>query len=32
MLVSNSGALSAPRSETAFAITNALFGDACFGG
>jgi len=31
-LVSNSGALSAPRSETAFAITNGLFGDACFGG
>jgi hypothetical protein len=30
-LVSNSGALSAPRSETAFAITNGLFGDACFG-
>ena len=31
-LVSKSGALSAPRSETAFAITNGLFGDACFGG
>ena len=31
-LVSTSGALSAPRSETAFAITNGLFGDACFGG
>jgi hypothetical protein len=30
-LVSNSGALSAPRSETAFAITNGLFGDACSG-
>jgi hypothetical protein len=31
-LVSNSGALSAPRSDTAFAITNGLFGDACFAG
>jgi hypothetical protein len=31
-LVSNPGALSAPRSATAFAITNGLFGDACFGG
>ena len=31
-LVSTSGALNAPRSETAFAITNGLFGDACFGG
>ena len=31
-LVSSSGALSAPRSETAFTITNGLFGDACFGG
>jgi hypothetical protein len=31
-LVSNRGALSAPRSPTAFAITNGLFGDACFGG
>ena len=31
-LVSNPGALSAPRSQTAFAITNAVFGDACFGG
>jgi hypothetical protein len=31
-LVSKSGALSAPRSETAFAITNGLFGDACFRG
>jgi hypothetical protein len=31
-LLSNMGALSAPRSETAFAITNGLFGDACFGG
>ena len=30
-LVSTSGALSAPRSETAFAITNGLIGDACFG-
>jgi len=28
----NSGALSAPRSQTAFAITNAVLGDACFGG
>jgi hypothetical protein len=31
-LVSNSGALSAPRSQTAFAITNGVLGDACFGG
>ena len=31
-LVSNPGALSAPRSATAFAITNGSFGDACFGG
>jgi hypothetical protein len=31
-LVSKSGALSAPRSEPAFTITNGLFGDACFGG
>jgi hypothetical protein len=31
-LVSISGALNAPRSQTAFAITNGLFGDACFGG
>ena len=31
-LVSNPGALSAPRSPTAFVITNGLFGDACFGG
>jgi len=31
-LVSSSGALSAPRSETAFTITNRLFDDACFGG
>ena len=31
-LESNSGALSAPRSQTAFAITNAVLGDACFGG
>jgi hypothetical protein len=31
-LVSTSGALSAPRSETASAITNGLFGDACSGG
>ena len=31
-LVSNSGALSAPGSDTAFAITNGFFGDACFGG
>jgi hypothetical protein len=31
-LVSNPGALSAPRVETAFTITNGLFGDACFGG
>jgi len=29
-LVSNPGALSAPRSPTAFTITNGLFGDACF--
>jgi hypothetical protein len=31
-LVSNSAALSAPRSEMAFTITNGLLGDACFGG
>jgi hypothetical protein len=31
-LESNSGALSAPRSQTAFAITNAVLVDACFGG
>ena len=31
-LASNSGALSAPRAEKAFTITNGLFGDACFGG
>lgn len=31
-LVSHPGALSAPRSPTARAITNALLGDACFGG
>ena len=31
-LVSNSSALSAPRSQTAFAITNGVLGDACFGG
>jgi hypothetical protein len=31
-IVSESAALSAPRSETAYAITNGLFGDACFGG
>ena len=31
-LASNSGALSAPRSQTAFVITNAVLGDACFGG
>ena len=30
-LLSNPGALSAPRSVTAFTITNGLFGDACFG-
>lgn len=30
-LLSNPGALSAPRSATAFTITNGLFGDACFG-
>jgi hypothetical protein len=30
-LLSNPGALRAPRSATAFAITNGLFGDACFG-
>ncbi len=31
-LVSSPGALTAPRAETAFAINNGLFGDACFGG
>jgi len=31
-LASNPGALSAPRSQTAFVITNAVLGDACFGG
>ena len=31
-LLANAAALSAPRSQTAFAITNALFDDACFGG
>jgi len=31
-LGSTSGALSAPRSQTALAITNAVLGDACFGG
>ena len=31
-LLSSSRALSTPRSETAYAITNGLFGDACFGG
>jgi hypothetical protein len=30
-LASNPGALSAPRSATAFTITNDLLGDACFG-
>src|SRR3954471_11737571 len=30
-LLSNPGALSAPRAATAFAITNGLFSDACFG-
>ena len=31
-LESTSNALSAPRSQTAFAITNAVLVDACFGG
>lgn len=31
-LSSNSGALSAPRAGMAFAITNGLLDDACFGG
>ena len=31
-LLSNPGARSAPRSATAFTITNGLFSDACFGG
>jgi len=31
-LLSNPGALSAPRSATAYTITNGVFGDACFGG
>jgi len=31
-LLSNPGAQSAPRSATAYTITNPLFGDACFGG
>jgi len=29
---SNSGALTAPRSETAFEITNGVLVDACLGG
>ena len=31
-IVSNSRALSAPRSATAFEITNGILSDACFGG